>query len=170
MADNVFEYTIYVATDSHRLWQALTDPADTNRWWGVRFDTDWQAGSPMVWESAGARVDDPDQRVVEAEPSRRLAYTWHGFTSEWAHSHGFGDDVVPIASAEPVSTVRFELEQLGPLEGLPTIVKLSVVHDGFPADSVVRASVARDWPAALSSLKTLLETGQPLPSVHAYEK
>jgi len=43
-------------------------------------------------------------------------------------------------------------------------VKLTVVHDGFEPGSVVLQSVSTGWPQVLSALKTLLETGAPLPA------
>src|SRR5919199_2373479 len=37
-----FVYTTYIKTTPERLWQALTDPAFTRRYWfGVTFETDW---------------------------------------------------------------------------------------------------------------------------------
>jgi hypothetical protein len=44
------------------------------------------------------------------------------------------------------------------------VVKLTVVHDGFLAGSQVLQGVSSGWPAVLASLKTLLETGDPLPA------
>jgi hypothetical protein len=37
--------------------------------------------------------------------------------------------------------------------------KLTVIHDDFPTDSTVLRMVSTGWPAVISSLKTLLETG-----------
>ena len=54
--------------------------------------------------------------------------------------------------------MTFELEPLGEL------VKLTVVHDGFAPGSLVASMVSQGWPPILSSLKTLLETGETLPS------
>src|SRR3954447_23872039 len=79
-----FVYATYIRTTPERLWQALTDPAFTGRYWNITFDTDWQPGSPMRWNQRAAIVEDPEQRVVEAEPYTRLSYTWHAFTPEWA--------------------------------------------------------------------------------------
>src|SRR3954453_16836141 len=77
-----FVYTTYVRTTPEQLWQALTDPAFTQRYWGARFRTDWQLGSTMTWEQRGVTVADPEQVVLESEPYRRLSYTWHTFTPE----------------------------------------------------------------------------------------
>jgi hypothetical protein len=59
-------------------------------------------------------------------------------------------------SAERRSKVSFEIEPHG------HVVKLTVIHDGFEPGSEVLESVGGGWPVVLSSLKTLLETGEPL--------
>jgi hypothetical protein len=41
-------------------------------------------------------------------------------------------------------------------------VKLTLTHEGFADDSVVVDGISKGWPAILSSLKSLLETGKPL--------
>ncbi len=41
-------------------------------------------------------------------------------------------------------------------------VKLTLSHDGFESGSKILEGVRRRWPAILSSLKSLLETGHPL--------
>ena len=54
-------------------------------------------------------------------------------------------------------------------KGLPIgeTVKLTVLHDDFPAGSTMRSMVSTGWPHLLSDLKTLLETGDTLPQVPA---
>ena len=42
------------------------------------------------------------------------------------------------------------------------VVRLSVVHDGFDSGSLVFEAIRDGWPPLLSSLKTFLETGEPL--------
>ncbi|MCA2215332.1 ArsR/SmtB family transcription factor [Jidongwangia harbinensis] len=157
MTDSAFVYTTYINTTPERLWQALTDPAFTSRYWGVTFDTDWAEGSAMTWTEQGVTTADPEQVVLEAKPYRRLAYTWHTVTPEFAAAHGFDAEFLRRASAERRSAVSFDLEQQGDL------VKLTVIHDGFEPGSILREMVGDGWPALLSSLKTLLETGRPLP-------
>ena len=44
-------------------------------------------------------------------------------------------------------------------------MKLTVVHDGFEPGSAVLQGVSGGWPAVISALKTLVETGSPMPSV-----
>ena len=77
---------------------------------------------------------------------------------ELAESLDLTEDARARLAAEPRSKVTFELEPLGEL------VKLTVVHDGFEPGSLVASMVSQGWPPILSSLKTLLETGETLPS------
>lgn len=156
MSKPEFVYTTYIKTTPERLWQALTDPAFTRRYWGVAFDTDWQVGSPMTWDEGGNTTADPEQVVLESEPYRRLSYTWHTVTPEWAKAVGISDDVYERLVAERRSKVTFEIEPLGEL------TKLTVIHDDFDEDSTMLTLLSQGWPGLLSSLKTLLETGDPL--------
>jgi len=152
-----FVYTTYIRTTPEQLWEALTSPAFTSRYWGATFDTDWQPGSTMRWELRGVTIDDPEQVVVEADPPRRLSYRWHTLTPELADVLDLTDEAHERIVAERRSTVTFDLE---PLDGL---VKLTVVHDGFDEGSVMAQLVTGGWPSVLSNLKTLLETGETLP-------
>src|SRR3954467_3382321 len=69
-----FVYTTYIRTTPEQLWQALTEPAFTERYWEITFDTDWTTGAPMTWHQRGVTIADAEQRVVESEPYRRLSY------------------------------------------------------------------------------------------------
>ena len=64
-------YTTYISTTPERLWQALTDPAFTRRYWGVAFDTDWRTGSAMTVEldKGGVKIADPAQVAASATRS-----------------------------------------------------------------------------------------------------
>jgi uncharacterized protein YndB with AHSA1/START domain/DNA-binding transcriptional ArsR family regulator len=157
MGDTDFVYTTYINTTPERLWQALTDPAFTRRYWGTTFETDWKVGSTMTWEEHGAKTADPAQVVVESEPGRRLAYTWHTFTPDWGKAVGWSDEAVTKVANERHSKVTFDIEPVGQM------VKLTVIHDDFEPGSAALESVRQGWPHLLSDLKTLLETGETLP-------
>lgn len=149
-----FVYTAYIKTTPERLWQALTDPAFTRRYWGVAFETDWKPGSTITWHEESTTMADPEQVVLEAEPGRRLSYTWHTFTPEWAEAVGVDEETRARLRAEPRSKVTFEIEPAG------ETVKLTVMHQ---AGAVLLGMSREGWPAIVSGLKTLLETGEPLP-------
>ncbi|MFF7213773.1 ArsR/SmtB family transcription factor [Streptomyces sp. NPDC008238] len=157
MGDTEFLYTTYIKTTPDKLWRGLTDPAFTRRYWGVEIVSDWKAGSPMTWVGQGPADADPEQVVLESDPYRRLSYTWHTFTSDWARAAGVEDETLARITAEPRSRVTFDIEPLG------AMVELTVRHDGFEPGSTVLQMLQSGWPAVISSLKSLLETGSELP-------
>jgi Activator of Hsp90 ATPase homolog 1-like protein len=112
----------------------------------------------MTWNNHGVVIADPEQVVLESDPYRRLAYTRHTFTSELNERLEFGDELFAKLSSERRSRVAFNIEEVGEL------VKLTVMHDDLEPDSTAAAMVRNGWPILLSSLKTLLETGEPLPA------
>lgn len=148
-----FVHTSYIRTTPERLWAALTEPAFTRRYWHTHFATDWTPGSAMVWHERGATIAHPDQVVLEADPPRRLSYTWHTFTPEWAASVGVDEELRATIAAERRSRVSFDLEPDGPL------VKLTVVHDDFDEGSTVAQMVSGGWPQVVGEIKTMLEAG-----------
>jgi uncharacterized protein YndB with AHSA1/START domain/DNA-binding transcriptional ArsR family regulator len=153
-----FVYTTYIKTTPERLWQALTEPAFTERYWGIVFDSEWQPGSAMTWHQRGVTIADPEQRVVESEPYRRLSYTWHTFTPELSDALDFTDEARERLGAEPRSKVTFEIDPLGEDQ-----VKLTVIHDDLEPDGLTRSLISGGWPRVLANLKTYLETGETLP-------
>jgi uncharacterized protein YndB with AHSA1/START domain len=153
-----FVYTTYINTTPEQLWLALTDPLFTSLYWGVTFESDWRTGSTVTWVEGGIPIADPAQVVLESEPYRRLAYTWHTFKPEWAKLHGFDDEYLATVAGERRSKVTFTLEPNG------QTVKLTVVHDDFEPGSTVLDGVSQGWPVVLSGLKTLLETGKRPPA------
>jgi DNA-binding transcriptional ArsR family regulator/uncharacterized protein YndB with AHSA1/START domain len=160
-----FVYTSYIRTTPERLWQALTDPAFTERYWGVAFESDWDAGSTVTLRQWGLTISDAEQVVLESDPYRRLSYTWHTFTPEWREIArervGFTEEFLDRIAAERRSKATFEIENLGEL------VKLTVIHDDFEPDSEVLETISHGWPHILSNLKTLLETDETLPDAAA---
>ena len=163
--DTDFRYRTYIRASPARVWQGLTDPALTMRYWrhasagGKRFPSDWRTGSTydLAHPEVGLVIHDPEQVVLESDPPARLAYTWHSFTPEWAACVGLPEERAAAWRAEPRSKVAFDIEDTG-----GGVVALTVVHDGFEPGSEVLPAISEGWPAVLSSLKTLLETGSAL--------
>ena len=75
-------------------------------------------------------------------PPRRLAYTFINVSDTY--------------KGEVPALATFVLEPYGRL------VKLTLTHEGFSEDSKFLNGISKGWPAILSSLKSILETGQPL--------
>jgi hypothetical protein len=54
--------------------------------------------------------------------------------------------------------VSFDIEPLG------DYVRLTVLHDGFEPGGAILPGITEGWPLLMSSLKSLLETGEVLPA------
>jgi DNA-binding transcriptional ArsR family regulator/uncharacterized protein YndB with AHSA1/START domain len=153
-----FVYTTYIRTTPERLWQGLTDPAFTRQYWQTELHTDWAKGSPVTWNNHGVLISDPESVVLESDPYRRLSYTWHTMTPELAEKFGWDQEFAAKLAGERRSKVTFDIEPA--TQG----VKLTVIHDGFEPGSTIAEMISVGWPDVISSLKTLLETGEPLPA------
>jgi uncharacterized protein YndB with AHSA1/START domain len=160
-----FVYTTYIQAYPERVWQGLTEPTLMKRYWRHQqagpktFVSDWKKGSTyeMTHDEVGLVVSSPDQVILEADPYRRLAYTWHTITPEWAVAVGMDETTAASWRAEARSKVAFDLEDVG-----RGVVKLTVTHDGFVSGSRVLPAVSEGWPADLAGLEALLETGSTL--------
>ncbi|MDH6194204.1 DNA-binding transcriptional ArsR family regulator/uncharacterized protein YndB with AHSA1/START domain [Mycobacterium frederiksbergense] len=147
-----FMYTTYIRTTPERLWQAVTNPAFSSGYLGHAIESDWQKGSTYTWVEDELRIEDPEQVIAESDPYRRLAFTFHTITPEFATiAPDLSEETIAKAGAERRSRVSFEMEPVGDQ------VKLTVIHDGFDPDSTVREMISHSWPLKLSSLKSGLE-------------
>jgi uncharacterized protein YndB with AHSA1/START domain len=137
-----FVYVTYIETTPEKLWEALTSSEFTKRYWfGTEVRSDWKVGSPFALVTNGTTTDVGE--VLEVDRPRRLSYTFHHMLSE-------------AARKERPTKVVFDLEQHGKL------VKLTLTHEDFEAGSVILDSISKGWPAIMSSLKSMLESGQAL--------
>jgi uncharacterized protein YndB with AHSA1/START domain len=137
-----FVYVTYIETTPEKLWQALTDGNFTERYWfGARLRSDWKVGSSFEMVRSDGAVSDAG-KVVACDPPRLLAYTFVNLSDKYKN--------------EFPALATFVLEPFGKL------VKLTLTHEGFQEGSKMLSGVSKGWPAILASLKSLLETGQPL--------
>jgi uncharacterized protein YndB with AHSA1/START domain len=142
MSKPEFVYVTYIETTPDKLWQALTDGDFTERYWfGARLRSDWKVGSSFEMVRSDGTVSDAG-KVVECDPPRRLAYTFVNLSDKYKN--------------EFPALATFVLEPFGRL------VKLTLTHEGFGEGSLMLQGISKGWPAILSGLKSLLETGQPL--------
>jgi uncharacterized protein YndB with AHSA1/START domain len=138
-----FVYVTYIETTPEKLWTALTDPEITKEYWGRRSNrSDWKPGSD--WQHVG--YDDPTDiavagKVIESQPPHLLVLSWPE----------------PIDAGDPdkISQVTFAIEEYR------GSVKLTVTHRDLSEEAL--RNITAGWPAILSSLKSLLETGASLP-------
>ena len=100
-------------TTPEQLWQALTDPAFTERYWDVTFDTDWQVGSPMTWDTTAWSW--PTRRRSCSRPTRTGAWPTPGTPSRRSSPSpsAWTTSCCATLAAERRSKVTFELEPVG---------------------------------------------------------
>ena len=138
-----FVYVTYIATTPDKLWHALTDAEFTRKYWmECTLRSDWKVGSRMTMERGGEIKNVCE--VLESDPPRKLSYNWLSIHDE-------------DMKKEAPSRVTYTLEPHGKL------VKLTVTHENFADGSKTLPSITFGWPMVLSSLKSILETGHPLP-------
>jgi uncharacterized protein YndB with AHSA1/START domain len=137
-------YVIYIASTAEKVWQALTDPAFTAQYFfGRTSEIEPKAGGAFRMRMPDGRVDVQGE-VVEWSPPRRLATTW---TIDWH------DDM----RALPPCLVSYDIEPAG------EAVKLTVTESySWDVPDALLSGGRSGWPAILSGLKSVLETGKPL--------
>ncbi|MGA0612748.1 SRPBCC family protein [Caldimonas sp. KR1-144] len=136
-----FVYVTYIRSTPEKVFEAITRPEIARRYWGHENVSDWRPGS--AWQ----HVRDDAQRtvqlvgkVVEVMPPTRLVITWANASQ--------------AADVSAYSRVSFDIAEY---DGM---VRLTVTHDELEAGSGMDKGIRQGWPIVLSSLKSLLETGQ----------
>jgi uncharacterized protein YndB with AHSA1/START domain/DNA-binding transcriptional ArsR family regulator len=136
-------YEIFIKATPERLWQAITDGEVTRRYFfGSVAESTWQPSTPLVWRIDGNVA--VDGKVLEFDPPRKLVHTWDYRLD-------------PDASKDRPSRVTWEITPMGEM------CKLAVIHDDFDGETATYRIVAGGWSYVLSGLKSVLETGEPLP-------
>ena len=139
MAKPELVYVNRIRATPEKVWQALTDPAFTERYWyGTRVESDWQVGSPILFHKPQGEPD--TGTVFVADRPRTLSFGWHVAWGDFAK--------------EKDSRVTFTIEPDGDQ------VKLTLVHDDFEEGSKLMEQMQKGgWPPILAALVEVLEGG-----------
>src|SRR3954469_18054615 len=137
-------YTIYIASTPEKVWQALTT-AEFSRQYFSRFalEAELKVGGAFVARAPDGSVHISGE-VFECDPPKRLTITWN---VNWP----------ALVEKLGPTLVTYEIEQAGDAVKLTTLQS----HDRDISDDILSGGRA-GGPAILSSLKSLLETGQAL--------
>jgi uncharacterized protein YndB with AHSA1/START domain len=133
-------YVTYIATTPEKLWDALTDPDQTEQYWAHhRNISTWEVGA--TWEHLKA---DGEVQVVgeikEIDPPKRLVHTFANESRK--------DD------PEYYTTVAYDIEPAG------DAVCLTITHTDL--NDEILSGIEGGWPMVIAALKTHLETDAPL--------
>lgn len=135
---------VFIKAAAEPVWEGITNPAFTSRHFhGARIEGALTPGAALR-HAHGDGTPLAAGEVLEADPPRRLVYTWR---AQWA----------PELADDPATRVTWEIEV-----GAPGVTKLTLIHDRFTGETATHRAVAGGWMFVLSALKTRLETGAPL--------
>lgn len=153
MEKKEFVYATYIRTTPEKLWEALTRGDFSEKYWfGFRIELELKAGGtvrilpPKGMEQHG----DHAGKVLVCEPFRKLVYTWNP------------KDKPEVAQIRDTpSRVTYELAPMG------SHVRLRLIHENLLPEDIEKdpntfRGINNGWPAVLSSLKSLLETGEAI--------
>lgn len=142
-------YVIYIRTTPKKLWQALIKPEFTRQYWNETWqESKWKAGETWKMMAPDGRIVNSGE-IIEIIPSQRLVLKWR---------HEFQP-----GSQEGYARMTYEIEKSN------DSVKLSVIHE-FEPDSKFFKLISSLWPLRLSSLKSLLETGESFKETRRWPK
>lgn len=153
MENTEFVYATFIRTTPEKLWEALTNGDFSVKYWGgYRIEVEQKAGGIVRILPAKdiERLGDHAGKVLACEPNRKLVYTWNP-----------KDKPELAKKRNGPSRVTYEITPMGPM------VKLRLIHENLLPEDVATdpnsfKGVNNGWPAVLSSLKSLLETGEAI--------
>jgi uncharacterized protein YndB with AHSA1/START domain len=137
-------YTIYIASAPEKVWQALTAAEFTRKYFfGFAVEAELKTGGAFIVRAPDGSVH-IDGEVIECDPPRKLTVTWN---VNWpALVEKLGPTLVTYEIARAGDAVRLTLTE---------------AHDRVIDDDILSGG-RQGWPAILSSLKSLMETGEAL--------
>ena len=139
MPQSQFVYVTYIRATPEALWEALTAPEFTQKYWfGIVQECEWKPGAPWKILFKDGRVADTGE-IVEIDPPRRMVIKWR-------------NEFRPELKEEGYSRCVFEIEKMGEAS------KLTISHSIAKDNSKFIEAVSGGWPRILSNLKSLLET------------
>jgi uncharacterized protein YndB with AHSA1/START domain len=138
-------FQVYIRATPDAVWQAITDPEFTRRYFHrTTFESTLEAGSPMRYVLPDGN-DGVVGEIEVVEPPHRLVTTWRALYD-------------PGMAEEPPSRVEWLLADAG-----HGVTRLTLIHGDLALSPLTSTSVGQGWVWVLDSMKTLLETGDPLP-------
>lgn len=153
MEKPTFIYATYIRTTPEKLWQALTQGDFSVKYWmGFRIEFDLKPGGKMRILPPKGMEEHGDHagEVLVCEPPRKLVYTFNP-----------KDKPEVAKKRQGPSRVTYELTPDGPSVRL-RLIHENLLPDDLEANPDTWRGINNGWPAIMSALKTLLETGAPL--------
>jgi uncharacterized protein YndB with AHSA1/START domain len=139
MSSDRIEKKILLRAPLGRVWRAIADSAEFEKWFGFRFDGPFKPGAQMRGKIVGTTVDPEIAKaqkqhegmtfeitIEQMEPERLFSFRWHPFAIEPGVDY----------SGEPTTLIAFALQQA------PEGVWLTVTESGFDQIPIERREKA----------------------------
>ena len=137
-------YTIYIASTPEKVFEALTSAEFSRQYFsGLSVEVEKKVGGAFALRAPDGSVHIGGE-VVEFDPPRKLVVT---FNVNWPG----------LVEALGEEIVAYEIEQCG-----DSVRLVMTQANDRPIDDDILSGGRTGWPAILSSLKSVLETGKPL--------
>jgi len=137
-------YTIYIASTPAKVWEALTSAEFSRKYFfGNSVEIEQRVGGAYIVRTPDGALHISGE-VIACDPPKKLTVT---FNVNWP---------ALIEKLGP-TLVTWEIEQAGDAVKLT----MSESHDRPLSDDILSGG-RQGWPAILSGLKSVLETGKPL--------
>jgi DNA-binding transcriptional ArsR family regulator len=145
MSKPVHIYKAYIKAAVEEVWDAIVDGEKTVQYfYGTRVESDWEVGSSMNYFYPDGTMAS-EGRVLSIDPPKRIEFTFKPLWDEKLAAEGTSRSVWAIADVNGMSELTIELFD---------VVDGGAIHTDFAAG----------YPYIVSGLKSLLETGEALPS------
>ncbi len=138
-------HLVYIVSTPEKVWEALVNGEITKQFFfGRRVEIETKpAGTFRLWQPDGTL--DVEGNVVICKAPHRLAVTWRVM---W----------IEAMRKLPECLVTYQIDDLG------KVVRLTMTEaHQVELDDAMLEGGRRGWPVILNNLKTLLETGRPMP-------
>jgi uncharacterized protein YndB with AHSA1/START domain len=137
-------YTIYIAATPEKIWQALTTAEFSRQYFfGFAVEMDPKVGGAFIVRAPDGSLH-IDGEVLAYDPPRKLSVTWN---VNWPG----------LVEKLGLTIVTYEIAQAGEAARLT----MTESHERELSEDILSGG-RTGWPAILSSLKSVLETGKPL--------
>lgn len=138
-------YKAYIRATVEEVWDAITNPEKTSQYfYGTLVESDWEVGSEMnYFYLDGSKAS--EGHILAIDAPKRLEFTFQALWDETLIAEGPCREVWALAEVNGMVELTIELHDLG-------------------ADSKTLNDFSNGLPYIVSGLKSLLETGEALPS------
>jgi uncharacterized protein YndB with AHSA1/START domain/DNA-binding transcriptional ArsR family regulator len=136
-------YKSYIRGSIEEVWDAITNPEKTAQYfYETTVESDWQVGSPLNYRYPDGSLAS-DGEILAIDPPKRLEFTFRALWDEKLTAEGPAREVWELAEINGMVELKLEIFEIGPL----------CLED-----------FTQGYPYIVAGLKSLVETGEALPS------